>query len=111
MNSKNITTRRHQVCHRLKGLLGEGKSPPVTAVSVARLVAMLDCEHGEGSEWAIASKSTKAGMNVTTAVDVPLGRAYRAVHETGMVSFWKGVAKRRPAVQLVGAEGTRAGNG
>jgi hypothetical protein len=112
MNSNKITTRRHQICHRLRRLLGEGKSPPVTSVSVAQLVAMLDCPHENGSAWALASKSTKAGLNATTVLDVPLGRAYRAVHSTGMVTFWKGVAKRRgPAVQLVRAEGTKAANG
>jgi hypothetical protein len=108
VNSESTTTtRRHAICHRLRSFLDEGNSAPVTSVSVARLVAMLDCEHGEGSAYAVASKATKAGLNVTTALDIPLQRAFRAVHETGMVTFWKGVAKRRwPAVQFVRAVGT-----
>jgi hypothetical protein len=111
MNSKNITTRRHQVCHRLRPLFGEGKSPPVTSVSVAQLAAMLDCPHEDGSAWAVASKSTKAGMNVTTAVDVPLGSGVQGGAWDGHGQLLEGVAKRRPAVQLVRAEGTKASNG
>ena len=78
---------------------------PVATVPVARLISMLDCDHDVGSKYAVVSKPVKAGRSVTTVLDVPLGKVWRAEHATGMVRFWKDVAKRRPAVEFVsGAE-------
>lgn len=60
---------------------------------------MLDCEHCAGSHYVVVSKrAASSGRCVTTVLDVPLRRLYRASHDTGMVCFWKGVAKRRAGV-------------
>lgn len=53
-------------------------------------------EHCPGSHYVVVSKrAASAGRCVTTVLDVPLRRLYRAAHDTGMACFWKGVAKRR----------------
>lgn len=74
-----------------------------TTVPISRLISMLDCDHCEGSHYVVVSKASTRGRYVSTVLDVPLKKVYRARHETGMVSFWKGVAKRRPQVQLLAA--------
>ena len=70
--------------------------PPVQTLPVARLISMLDCEHCPGSHYVVVSKrAASSGRCVTTVLDVPLRRLYRAAHDTGLASFWKGVARRR----------------
>jgi hypothetical protein len=72
-----------------------------TTMPISRLIAMLDAEHCEGSRFAVVSKGTTRGHYVTTVLDVPLRKVLRAKHATGMVSFWKGLAKRRERVEYV----------
>jgi hypothetical protein len=74
-----------------------------TTVPISRLISMLDADHCEGSRFAVVSKASTRGRYVTTVLDVPLRKVFRARHETGLVSFWKGVAKRRPQVQHLAA--------
>jgi hypothetical protein len=77
-----------------------------TTVPISRLISMLDCDHCdhcEGSRFAVVSKASTRGRYVSTVLDVPLKKVYRARHETGLVSFWKGVAKRRAQVKFLAA--------
>lgn len=96
MNPNN-TPRRHMLCAPLQAYFkGLGtQTPPVVEAPVMRLAAMLDCEHCAASKYVVISKQGKSGQQLTYVLDVPLGKVYRAEHETGMVTFWKGVAKRR----------------
>ena len=70
---------------------------PVSTVPVARLIAMLDCDHAAGSKYGVVSKPVTSGHYVTTVLDVLLRRIYRATHATGMATFWRGLAARNAA--------------
>jgi hypothetical protein len=74
-----------------------------TTIPISRLISMLDSDHCKGSHFAVVSKASTRGKYVSTVLDVPLRKVFRARHETGMVSFWKGVAKRRPQVKFLAA--------
>jgi hypothetical protein len=74
-----------------------------TTVPISRLISMLDCDHCDASRYVVVSKASTRGKYVSTVLDVPLRRVYRARHDTGMVSFWRGLAKRRPGVQFLAA--------
>lgn len=75
----------------------------VTTVPLLELIAMLDCDHPEGARFIVVTKGTSRPNYVNTVLDMQAKRFFRAVSPTGMVSFWKGVAKRRAAVQLLSA--------
>jgi hypothetical protein len=86
-----------------------GKPPPqVTTIPVADLVAMLDADNtADGKRFAIVSKpcsKAAAQRHVTTVLDFNESRLYRATHAGGMVSFWRGLAKRRQGVEFVPAQ-------
>ena len=84
----------HVVAHNFHKAIGS-KIVLVTPVPVARLVSMLDCEHSPGSRYAIVSKCVSSGRYATTVLDVPLRKVYRAMHDTGMATFWRGLGQRR----------------
>jgi hypothetical protein len=99
---------RHQAFARNFHAHFVGKTPPqVTTVPLADLVAMLDTpEADDGIRFAIVSKpcsKAAAQRHVTTVLDVNNGTLYRATHAGGMVSFWRGLAKRRQGVEFVPA--------
>lgn len=73
---------------------------PVSTVPIAQLVAMIDCEQEAGRNFAVVSKYVGPD-HVTTIYDIHGKRFFRSAHVTGMRSFWKGVAKRRPNVRLL----------
>ena len=85
-----------------------GKTPPqVTTLPVSALVAMIDGSTLDGKRFAVVSKpcsKAAAQRHVTTVLDVDAGKLYRATHAGGMVSFWRGLAKRRPSVQFIPAQ-------
>jgi hypothetical protein len=81
-----------------------GKEPPlVTTLAFADLVAMLDRDdHPPEALFAVVSKRTSRPHPVTTVLDVRRRKLYRAVHDHGMVQFWKVLASRRaPNVRFV----------
>jgi hypothetical protein len=86
-----------------------GKTPPqVTTLPVADLITLLDADSTiDGKRFAVVSKpcsKAAAQRHVTTVLDVDAGKLYRATHAGGMVSFWRGLAKRRPSVQFIPAQ-------
>lgn len=86
-----------------------GKAPPqVTTLPVADLVAMLAADNvAGGKRFAIVSKPCSRDVSrrhVTTVLDVNESRLYRATHAGGMVSFWRGFAKRAAGVEFVPAQ-------
>lgn len=86
-----------------------GKTPPpVTTLPVADLIALLDADSTpDGKRFAVVSKpcsKAAAQRHVTTVLDVSNGTLYRATHAGGMVSFWRGLAKRRPSVRFIPAQ-------
>lgn len=89
-------------------------SASVTTIDISELVAMVDCEHAAGVTVAVVSKPAR-GCEYTTTVLVKgvdgKGVFWRAGHGTGLVSFWKGVAKRRAGtvVFVRGADEYRPG--
>jgi hypothetical protein len=95
--------RLHQVAHNFQAFLG-ARSAQVQTEPIERLVSRLDCQHCDGSKYAVVSVRHGGAGYVTTVLDVPLRKIYRAEHRTGMATFWKGLAQRRAAfVQHVGA--------
>ena len=96
------TTRTHCLPRNLWPANGGASQANVIPTTETRLRSMLDCEHGPGSSYVIVSKQSSRGRNVTSVLDVPLNRFYRAEHSHGLVTFWKSVAKRHPeAVKFV----------
>jgi hypothetical protein len=113
MNSYNIP-RRHRLVAPLQAYfkaLGL-PTPPVLEVPVPRLISLLDCEHYDGRKYVVVSKQVNTSVgwtNATYVLNVRLGRVYRAEHDCGMVTFWKGVARRRSEwVEYVAANGVVA---
>ena len=98
-------TRRHAIPSNFMAANGGDGSAEVTTVDISSLIAMIDCEPSErGGAWAVVSKPASGCNYTTTAMRVRAGgeRAFfRAGHGTGLVSFWKGVAQRRAAVEFV----------
>lgn len=84
----------YRVANNFHRILG-ATMVPVSTVPVSRLIAMLDCEHSAGSRYAVVSKPLSSGCYVTTVLDVPLRKVYRATHTTGMATFWRGLGKLR----------------
>jgi hypothetical protein len=72
-----------------------------TTVPLLDLIAMLDRDHPEGARFVVVCKNTTRHCYVSTALDLQSRRFYRATSPTGLVSFWKGIAKRRPQVQML----------
>lgn len=101
--STPATTRTHCLRRNLWDANGGASQANILSVTYARLISMLDCQHSPGSEYVIVSKQSSRGQNVTSVLDVPLNRFYRAVHPHGLVTFWKSVAARHPGfVKFVG---------
>ena len=76
-----------------------GKTALVSTVSISRLVAMLDCEHGDGSKYVVVSKRMKqngVNSNVTAVLDIPLRKLYLATNANGMTRYWQGLAAKYP---------------
>ena len=93
-------TRNHAIPVNFWRVNGGAGSACVRTLDISELVALVDCEQAAGSKVIVVSKPAR-GCNYTTTVLVQvdgIGMFYRAGHGTGMVSFWKGVAKRRPGV-------------
>jgi hypothetical protein len=78
--------------------------PAAKTVPLLWLMGLLERDHPAGAQFAVVSKRVATrGRCVTTVLDVPARKVYRAAHATGLVSLWKGVAKRRAHVQYVPA--------
>lgn len=92
-----VLTKKQQVPRNFHPWLGR-TSWQVSNMPFARLSSMLDCDHGEGSHYAVVTKGGPGGTvdYYTVVVDVPLKRFYRAQHPTGAKAYWKGVARRHP---------------
>lgn len=80
--------------------------PEISKMSFPRLAAMLDNEdHCENSRYVIVSKQSSTTRFVTTVLDVPLRKLYRAETVTGVAGYWKGVAKKYAwAVEYLNAD-------
>ena len=72
-----------------------------TTMPIDQLISMLDRQHSQGVHFAVVSKGTTRGYYVTTVLDVAMRKVFRAKHPTGMVSFWRGLSKRRECVEFV----------
>ena len=107
-NARIRPPRRHMLCAPLQGYfkaLGN-QTPAVIEAPVMHLAAMLDCEHSAASKFVVIAKQGRSGQQLTYVLDVTQGKVYRAEHDTGMVRFWMGVAKRRgPRVVYVDGKG------
>jgi len=82
------------IAHNFRTVAGA----PIQTLEVAALVAMLDRE--QEAKFALVSKWV-GPLHVTTAYDIDEHRVLRSAHETGMFTFWKGVGRRRPNVQVL----------
>lgn len=82
------------VAHNFRAVAGA----PVNTIAITQLVAILDCE--QEAPFAVVSKWVGPD-HVTTAYDIVGKQFWRAVHVTGMRTFWKGVAKRRANVRVL----------
>jgi len=89
-------------------------SAPVSVASLARLISMLDCEHEPNARYAVVCKRVSCNRRsapgsaefITTVLDVPLNRIYRASSPSGLAALWRGIAARsKGAVQYVPAAG------
>ena len=99
------TTRTHCLPRNLWHANGGASHANILPVTYARLISMLDCEHSPGSKYVIVSKQSSRGQNVTSVLDVPINRFYRAIHPHGLVTFWKSVAARHPGFVKFVAKG------
>lgn len=72
-----------------------------TTVPLLTLLTMLDADHAEGARFIAVCKPSKREKHVLTVLDVPAKKFYRASSPTGILSYLKGVAKRRAAVKLL----------
>jgi len=72
-----------------------------TTVPLLQLLTMLDADHVEGARFIAVCKHSKREGHVLTVLDLPAKRFYRAASPTGILSYLKGVAKRRPHVKLL----------
>lgn len=71
--------------------------PAITKMPFPKLAGMLDTEnHCEGSRYVVVSKQSSTTRFVTTVLDVPLQKLYRAETNTGVAGYWKGLAKQNP---------------
>ena len=72
-----------------------------TTLPLIEVLAMLDADHPEGLRFVAVCKNSTRSRHVLTVLDLDAKRFYRATSATGMATFLKGLAKRRPAVKLL----------
>jgi hypothetical protein len=77
-----------------------------TTLPLLDLLAMLDADQSEGARFLAVCKASTRSKHVLTVLDLQAGRFYRAVHPTGILTYLKGIAGRRPAVKLLASSET-----